>query len=290
MKQALGLVEIQGLSTAVVVADTMAKAANIQILEIENTKGLGYMTIKLAGDVGAVNAAVNAGRQIGIANQKLVSWKVIPRPSDYVEHTFCDPTPPDGAAPSDKEEGETGREEGGTEGKAGLEAQPEGMAAPKAAEAEIECAPESDTDVEAKVNAVGAVAEAEPDAVEARAEVTVETVAANVEAEAEPEAVKVKAEVEPKTVEANVEAGAEAEPEAVEAKTEAEPVAPKEAEVEAKANGDLNSVDSETAAEPAPPPAPGVTPKKKTTSAKNGPAPKKSAGSRRKNKGDSNTI
>ena len=62
MKQALGLIEISGLSTAVLAADTMAKAANIRILEIENTKGLGYMTIKIAGDVGAVNAAVNAGK------------------------------------------------------------------------------------------------------------------------------------------------------------------------------------------------------------------------------------
>lgn len=104
MKQALGLVEIRGLSTAVVVADTMAKAADIRVLEIENSKGLGYMTIKIAGDVGAVNAAVNAGRQVGIANQKLVSSKVIPRPSDYVEHTFCDPKPLKTAAPSEQEQ------------------------------------------------------------------------------------------------------------------------------------------------------------------------------------------
>lgn len=101
MKQALGLVEISGLSTAVVVADTMAKAANIRILEIENTKGLGYMTIKITGDVGAVKAAVDAGSQIGLINGKLVSCKVIPRPSDYVESTFCksadheQPTPPE---------------------------------------------------------------------------------------------------------------------------------------------------------------------------------------------------
>lgn len=95
MKQALGLVEVQGLSTAVVVADTMAKAANIQILEVENAKGSGYMTVKAVGDVGAVNASVQAGRQIALENQKLVSWKVIPRPSDYVEHTFCNPTPPE---------------------------------------------------------------------------------------------------------------------------------------------------------------------------------------------------
>lgn len=99
MKQALGLVEIQGLSTAIVVADTMSKAANVRILEVENTRGLGYMTIKIAGDVGAVNAAVNAGCQVGRMNQKLVSWKVIARPSNYVEDTFCNPTPPKQPSP-----------------------------------------------------------------------------------------------------------------------------------------------------------------------------------------------
>ena len=88
MKQALGLVEIQGLSTAVLVADTMVKAANVSILEIENSKGQGYMTIKVAGDVGAVNAAVSAGRQTGLENQKLVSWNVIARPADSVEQVF----------------------------------------------------------------------------------------------------------------------------------------------------------------------------------------------------------
>lgn len=88
MKQALGLVEVQGLSTAVVVADTMVKAANVTILEIENSKGQGYMTVKVAGDVGAVNAAVSAGKQTGLENQKLVSFKVIARPADSVEQIF----------------------------------------------------------------------------------------------------------------------------------------------------------------------------------------------------------
>lgn len=138
MKQALGLVEIQGLSTAVVVADTMAKAANIRILEIENTKGLGYMTIKIAGDVGAVYAAVNAGRQTGIANQKLVSWKVIPRPSDYVEHTFCDPTPPGTEGPSPKKPKAEAERESMTEQAAKGEAvgKPEPAAEATAAEPE----------------------------------------------------------------------------------------------------------------------------------------------------------
>lgn len=105
MKQSLGLVEIIGLPTAVLVADTMVKAANVQIIEMENSKGLGYMTIKIQGDVGAVKASVDAGCQIGRTYGKLAGWKVIARPSDYVEQTFCSskgvvpPVPPTPPAP-----------------------------------------------------------------------------------------------------------------------------------------------------------------------------------------------
>ena len=88
MKQALGLVEIAGLCIAVTAADAMVKAANVELAELEPAKGGGYMTIKVVGDVGAVNAAVMVGRQIGEEHQKLVAWKVIPRPSDFVEDTF----------------------------------------------------------------------------------------------------------------------------------------------------------------------------------------------------------
>lgn len=88
MNESLGLVEISGMSTAIVVADAMAKSANIKIVEIENSKGLGYMTIKITGDIGAVNAAVSAGKQIGITHNNFVSSKVIPRPSDFVYKVF----------------------------------------------------------------------------------------------------------------------------------------------------------------------------------------------------------
>ena len=91
MKEALGLVETRGLSTAVLVADVMVKTANVRIIDIENTKGLGYMTIKISGNVGAVNAAVTAGKQIALENNAFVSSKVIPRPSDYIEGAFCQP-------------------------------------------------------------------------------------------------------------------------------------------------------------------------------------------------------
>lgn len=89
MKESLGLVEISGMSTAVVAADAMAKSANIKIIGIENSKGLGYMTIKITGDVGAVNAAVSAGKQIGMTHNHFVSSKVIPRPSDFVYKVFA---------------------------------------------------------------------------------------------------------------------------------------------------------------------------------------------------------
>ena len=171
MKQALGLVEIRGLSTAVVVADTMAKAANVRILEIENTKGLGYMTIKIVGDVGAVNAAVNAGKQIGTANGKLVSWKVIPRPSDYVDQTFCCPEPPVPPSPPKKEAQE--------ETEAEVEVKAETMEAVKAGEPEEtgleEIAPEdTEQETEAEPAEAGPEPKIEAEPIEIKSEPLVE--------------------------------------------------------------------------------------------------------------------
>lgn len=171
MKQALGLIEISGLSTAVLAADTMAKAANIRILEIENTKGLGYMTIKIAGDVGAVNAAVNAGKQIGAANNKLVSWKVIPRPSDYVDQTFCCPEPPVPPSPPKKEAQE--------ETEAEVEVKAETMEAVKAGEPEEtgleEIAPEdTEQETEAEPAEAGPEPKIEAEPIEIKSEPLVE--------------------------------------------------------------------------------------------------------------------
>lgn len=102
MKQALGLVEIAGLCIAVAAADAMVKAANVELVELEPAKGGGYMTIKVVGDVGAVNAAAMVGRQVGEEHGKLVAWKVIPRPSDFVEDAFV--------KREEKTEGEKGEE------------------------------------------------------------------------------------------------------------------------------------------------------------------------------------
>ncbi|TCK88034.1 microcompartment protein CcmL/EutN [Natranaerovirga hydrolytica] len=89
MNQSLGLIEVKGLVAAVLVADTMAKTANVTITQVENTRGLGWMTIKAQGDVGAVNAAVHSGKLMAESNNYLVSAKVIARPSDSVQKVFC---------------------------------------------------------------------------------------------------------------------------------------------------------------------------------------------------------
>lgn len=190
MKQALGLVEISGLSTAVVVADTMVKAANVRILEIENTKGLGYMTVKVVGDVGAVNAAVNAGKQIGTANGKLVSWKVIPRPSDYVDQTFCCPDPPVPPSPPKKEAQEE------TEAESEVEAE---------VEAEFEA--KAETAAEAPAGELGESEETEPNATEPEQE----TEAEPAENAAEPADAKPEPKIEAELTEAETTEPAEQE-------------------------------------------------------------------------------
>ncbi|MGP1488133.1 MAG: BMC domain-containing protein [Peptoanaerobacter stomatis] len=88
MKQALGMIEIKGLSTGILIADTMAKTANIRIYEIENTKGLGYMTVKAVGDVGAINSAISAAKQEAMTYGKYISSSVIPRPNDFIYDAF----------------------------------------------------------------------------------------------------------------------------------------------------------------------------------------------------------
>jgi ethanolamine utilization protein EutM len=85
LKEALGLVEVRGLASAIHVADVMVKAANVHIIGLEKARGSGWMTVKVSGDVGAVQAAVEAGAAEGLALQALISKLVIPRPADGLD-------------------------------------------------------------------------------------------------------------------------------------------------------------------------------------------------------------
>lgn len=78
---ALGLIETRGMLAAVEGADAMLKAADVCLLERVLATG-GLVTVSVAGEVSAVQAAVDAATDaIGrIEGAALVSSHVIPRP------------------------------------------------------------------------------------------------------------------------------------------------------------------------------------------------------------------
>ncbi|MGR5142624.1 BMC domain-containing protein [Photobacterium sp. DNB23_23_1] len=91
MKSAFGMVEVTGLALAITVADVMAKSANIKILGLERVNGFGWILIKVAGDVGSVNAAVDTGASFARAQQGLCGSKVIARPADGLDRLLNEP-------------------------------------------------------------------------------------------------------------------------------------------------------------------------------------------------------
>jgi ethanolamine utilization protein EutM len=81
---AVGLVETKGLVGALEAADAMVKAANVE-LEGYRTLKNGEVSVVVRGDVGAVTAAVAAGRAAAAAVGDLMSAHVIPRPDNGTE-------------------------------------------------------------------------------------------------------------------------------------------------------------------------------------------------------------
>lgn len=82
--EALGMVETRGLVAAIEAADAMVKAANVTLIGTERI-GSGLVTVMVRGDVGAVQAATDAGSVAGARLGELVSVHVIPRPHNDVE-------------------------------------------------------------------------------------------------------------------------------------------------------------------------------------------------------------
>ena len=84
MMEALGMVETRGLVAAIDAADAMVKAANVVLIGSEKI-GAGLVSVMVRGDVGAVKAAVEAGRVAAAALGEVVATHVIPRPHADVE-------------------------------------------------------------------------------------------------------------------------------------------------------------------------------------------------------------
>lgn len=83
---AVAVVEVAGLPTAIACADAMLKSANVTLIGYEITKGgPGMVNVKICGDVGAVQAAVDAGCAVANRITRVVSRVIMPRPHDDLE-------------------------------------------------------------------------------------------------------------------------------------------------------------------------------------------------------------
>lgn len=77
------MIETRGLLASIEAADAMVKAANVRLLDKQETGG-GLITIFVTGDVGAVKAAVDAGDVAARRVGTVISTHVIPRPHGEV--------------------------------------------------------------------------------------------------------------------------------------------------------------------------------------------------------------
>ncbi|MCB9916137.1 MAG: BMC domain-containing protein [Planctomycetes bacterium] len=80
---ALGMVETKGLVGSIEAADAMVKAAMVDLFGKERATG-GLVTFFVAGEVGAVKAATDAGAAAARRVGELVSVHVIPRPHEQL--------------------------------------------------------------------------------------------------------------------------------------------------------------------------------------------------------------
>lgn len=85
VKKSLGLIETAGLAAGIEAADAAVKSANVELIGYELTMGGGWTTIKIAGDVGAVKAAVASAKAAASKVGAVVSTHVIARPSSGLD-------------------------------------------------------------------------------------------------------------------------------------------------------------------------------------------------------------
>ncbi|MDR1977484.1 MAG: BMC domain-containing protein [Synergistaceae bacterium] len=83
--RALGFIETVGLAAAIAAADAALKAANVELIGRENSRGQGCITIKLTGEIGAVKAALDAAKTVAAGVSEIWSTDMIPRPADGLD-------------------------------------------------------------------------------------------------------------------------------------------------------------------------------------------------------------
>lgn len=82
--QALGIVEVRSLVGAVEAADTMLKSADVHLVDLEYV-GSGFIAVIVRGDVAAVSAAVENGKENAKRISQVISTNIIARPHYEVD-------------------------------------------------------------------------------------------------------------------------------------------------------------------------------------------------------------
>lgn len=84
MREAIGMIETRSLVAAIEAADAMVKAASVKIIDFQIV-GSGFVSVTVAGDVGAVISAVENGRERAEKLGEIISYNVVPRPHEEVD-------------------------------------------------------------------------------------------------------------------------------------------------------------------------------------------------------------
>ncbi len=93
MAAALGMIEVYGYTTSIVVADTVAKAADVKVVAIDKNKPANadkcevplVMVVKFMGNAGAVQSAHDAGVAEATRRNLYITSKVIAGLDDQVD-------------------------------------------------------------------------------------------------------------------------------------------------------------------------------------------------------------
>ncbi len=90
--KALGMIEVYSFTTALCVADVMAKAADVKVIAFDRNRPINpdvpaplVMEVKIEGVTSAVKAAIEAGKSYAEGQGKYIVSHIIPRPDDQTE-------------------------------------------------------------------------------------------------------------------------------------------------------------------------------------------------------------
>ncbi len=92
MKVSYGFVETRGFVAAILAADAMVKAASVELVPYRKI-GAAYVTVVVRGELGACQAAVEAGVRAAEQAGQLVSYHIIANPYEDTEHQLETPKP-----------------------------------------------------------------------------------------------------------------------------------------------------------------------------------------------------